>query len=150
MTTASKAIRNALKAEGYTSRMVSVRQASGSVRVEIKDADIDFASVKDIAESFESIRRCEVTQEILRGGNTFVFVSYANDATLERCERVDGAVWEAIAKLDNDRTIEKISGTNWGVSKTSNGYGGDYTAWGEDGPRSAWSVSELVRIVAGV
>jgi len=42
--------------------------------VVIKDESIDKEAVEKIAYPFEEVDRCEVTGEVLAGGNTFVFV----------------------------------------------------------------------------
>lgn len=73
----AKAIRKELKEKlGYTSRQVSVRCSNGNaIRVEIKDKTIERKAIEDIAYPYEAVDRCEVTGEILAGGNTYVFVS---------------------------------------------------------------------------
>ncbi len=73
-------IRRNLKAElNLTSRQVSVRSSSGSVDITIKAAGIKTADVKAIAQREERISYDAHTQCILRGGNTFVFVTLADD-----------------------------------------------------------------------
>jgi len=71
----AKAIRKELKEKlGYTSRQISVRSYGSSVDVVIKEESIDKEAVEKIAYPFEEVDRCEVTGEVLAGGNTFVFV----------------------------------------------------------------------------
>lgn len=76
----AKNIRAALKSElGLSAKQVSVTTSTtGSVRVVIKDRWVSKKKVAPIAERFESVSRCSATGEILQGGNTFVFVSYAS------------------------------------------------------------------------
>jgi hypothetical protein len=72
-------IRKSLKELGYNSRKVSVREDSGGlswcIRITIKDENVDEQAVKEIAQKAKKIDRCEVTGEILGGGNTYVFVT---------------------------------------------------------------------------
>lgn len=71
-------IRKALKEMGYNSRMVSVRNERGgydsSITLVIRDAKVNYSKVEEVAKSFKKIDRCEVSQEILCGGNTYVWI----------------------------------------------------------------------------
>ena len=74
----AKEMRLALKEKlGLNRTHVSVRVGSGYGAFYIKTrtplADSKIEAVKRICKEYESYRRCEVTQEILCGGNTFVF-----------------------------------------------------------------------------
>lgn len=62
------ALRAALKAAGFNARRVTVRQHHSTLCVTIRDASAPLTKIKTIAGSFESIRRCHVTGEILCGG----------------------------------------------------------------------------------
>jgi hypothetical protein len=78
-------IRSTLKkAHGWSSRQVSVRSEyfsmGSSIDVIVKDPAIPLPVVKAVAEQAESIRRCEVTGEILSGGNRYVSVRYSHEA----------------------------------------------------------------------
>lgn len=78
-------IRAALKKHyGITSRQVSVRSSTfsmgSSVDVSIHDPAVDIREVKNIADKFEKIDRCEITGEILCGGNRHLSVSYSDKA----------------------------------------------------------------------
>lgn len=77
---ATKAIRNELKKCGYSNRKVSVKHEYGgyssSIRVTVKDLSINLAWIRKIAYRYKDIDYDEVTQEILEGGNTYVFVDY--------------------------------------------------------------------------
>jgi len=77
-------IRAELKRRGWSSRQVSVRSDSfsmgSSITVTIKAAGIPLATVREIAERAEHIHRCEVTGDILGGGNRYVSVHF--DRTL--------------------------------------------------------------------
>ena len=75
MTTA-QTIKKELKENGI--KEVSVRDNHGHVNIEIKSNKIDIEKVEEIAGKYESYQRDEATQEILCGGNTFVFVTYSD------------------------------------------------------------------------
>lgn len=72
-------IRNQLKTLGYTSRDVSVRSDHSSLDITIRRSGLNVKAIRDIAESFENIRRCEASGEILSGGNTYVFIRFSDD-----------------------------------------------------------------------
>lgn len=78
----AKAIRTALKSQGITSRQVSVRSSlysmGSSIDITIKDASIGLTTVEDIAKGHEHVRRCELSGEILNGGNRFISVDYGH------------------------------------------------------------------------
>lgn len=70
-------IRKKLKALNISNKQVSVRTSrGGSVDIKVKDLTVDIDALNRIGKSHESISYCEYSQEILSGGNTFVFVSY--------------------------------------------------------------------------
>jgi len=74
-------IRTELKSRyGWTSRQISVKSDTfsmgSSIDVTIKATGIKLADVKAIAEQFDRVRRCEVTGDILGGGNRYVNVQF--------------------------------------------------------------------------
>lgn len=69
-------IRKLLAAEGIPARSVSVRSDGNSVDVTIKDAAVGSDKVRAIAGQFEKIDRCQVSGEILSGGNTYVLTKH--------------------------------------------------------------------------
>lgn len=78
-------IRAELKRRGWTSRDVSVRAESFSmgsaVRLTVKRPGIPVAVVEQIARDIaEKIDRCEITGEILSGGNRYVSASLDGEA----------------------------------------------------------------------
>lgn len=94
--TAAARIRTFLKSAGLGTKQVSVKtERSGSVRVTILAASVGSAAVSEIASTEEKIRRCEASGEILQGGNTFVFVSHADDVR-------EALVAEAVAAVHAD------------------------------------------------
>lgn len=92
------AIRKQIKAQlGLNSRQVSVRKDGGSISITIK-VPVSKKLVKAIAQGYQTIHRCQVSHEILGGGNTFVFVSY------------DSALVASIADTDEVRdAVEKAT-----------------------------------------
>lgn len=76
-------IRADLKAAGYKARDISVRcnniGYSSAVRITIKKANIRKSDIEAIAKKYENIDRCDISGEILLGGNTYIFVDYDND-----------------------------------------------------------------------
>lgn len=80
----AREIRQALKVElGLNARMVGVSQRyPGAVSVTIK-VPVGIERVRDVAERWKSVDRCEYTHEILCGGNTFVNVKY-EDGVLDQ------------------------------------------------------------------
>lgn len=77
---AAARMRKELKAAGYNSRKVSVRtdyySMGSSIHVTVRARGVDGATVKAIANAGERIDRCEITGEILSGGNLFVHFDY--------------------------------------------------------------------------
>ncbi len=71
----ASALRKDLKSMGYNARKVSVRCTDGAIHVTVKTLGVDYDAVEKAAEAYSHIHRCDVTHEILSGGNTFVFVA---------------------------------------------------------------------------
>lgn len=114
-TDAAAVIRAAFKAKGWNSRQISVRtdyySMGSSINVEIKDAAIPYYEAEAIAEGKERIDRCELTGEILSGGNRFVHVTMSNTARLAKGARFMPAVEQAWARFQpetSDRTLHEI------------------------------------------
>ena len=117
-------LRAYLKREhGWTSRQVSVRgkyfSLGSSIEIEIKDPAVSFAVVKRAASEHERIHRCEVTGEILGGGNRYVSVRHSST-----CQEIMGRRWvaalgAALAKLpaEGSSTLEPIEGTDYLVGR---------------------------------
>ena len=82
--TPAQNLRAALKTAGFNGRRVTVRHDHSTLYVTIRDASASLSKVKAIAGTFESVRHCQATGEILCGGNTFVRVEYA------ACSRAHG------------------------------------------------------------
>jgi len=107
-------IRAALKKAGFNTKELSIRTFHYSkVIVEIKNPDLDFDKINDIAESFEKIDWCPHTQEILAGGNTFVSVKWSDEAREAIEAKFLPALEEAAEKLGDkdDNSLIPIMGT---------------------------------------
>ncbi len=78
--TAAARMRAAFKSQGWGRNEISVRSSNysmgSSVRISIKSPLVDYDTCERVAECEDEVRRCEVTHEILSGGNFFVFVEW--------------------------------------------------------------------------
>jgi hypothetical protein len=114
----SAAIRADLKKIlGATAREVSVRcdkySMGSSIYVTVKTGAIALAAVEAIANQYESVARCEMTGEILNGGNIYMHVEYS-DAALAP---VIAAVVAAMATGDSFRGLSwYLDGHQWRIS----------------------------------
>lgn len=129
----AKALRSFLKkTHGWNARQVSVRceyfSMGSAVHVTIRDPEVPLAPVKAAAsEHCERIARCEMTGEILSGGNTYLHCGYSEEASAARSAPYLEAVKAAAEALgpDGEKTscLHSISGTAVLLGKGSNGYG---------------------------
>ena len=96
-------IRAAYKLKGWSSRMVSVRteyfSMGSAIQVTIKSPEVNEAEAKRIAEGAERIHRCEITGEILGGGNRYVSVDHSEGCREIMARRFLGALNDALAEL---------------------------------------------------
>ncbi len=94
-------LRASLKSAGYNARMVSVRTSyysmGSSITLTIRSADVDYATVKALADGAEKIDRCEFSGEILSGGNTYVHLNFDSKVEDEVAARVKDATEAALA-----------------------------------------------------
>lgn len=95
-------LRAKLKAAGYNARRVTVRHdhysMGSSIDVTIRDPDVGRDTIKALASEFERVDRCEITGEILSGGNRYLDVKYSGKATATLRDRVRRVVMAAIEK----------------------------------------------------
>lgn len=125
MTTTEEAakVRARLKRErGWSSRQVSVRARSfslgSSIEVEVKDPAVPLATVKAIAEEAERIHRCEITGEILGGGNRYVSVRYSREALEVIGRRYADAVQRAVNLVEpGSNVLQPVEGTPFLVGR---------------------------------
>ncbi len=109
-------IRAALKAKGWTGRDVSVRadyySMGSSIDIRIKNPAVPSAIVKKIAEEHERIHRCEITGEILGGGNRYVSVTYTSEALAALAKPYAERVRQILTERPiSDTSLYAIEGT---------------------------------------
>lgn len=116
-------LRKAYKALGWSARKISVRSEyfsmGSSIDVTVKDASVDFAKVRTMAEGVEQIRRCEITHEIMSGGNLYVGVSLSRDVEQEIAAEHLEACGDAMLELV-DLTIgvhADVAGTKCSIAR---------------------------------
>lgn len=153
MTTATdraKMIRTELKAQGISSRKVSVRaeyfSMGSALHVTIKDPSISMSVVKAVAEKYESLRRDESTGDILKGGNCYLHLGYTSEANAIRSAQYVEPLRVAMeaAKADPAACIQ-IGDTHVEVAFSH----GDYQLW--NGNRAGMHVGtpeSAARVVA--
>jgi hypothetical protein len=116
-------IRQALKRQhGWSSRQVSVRaeyfSLGSSIEIVVKDPSIPLPAVKAIAQRAESIRRDEMTGEILGGGNRYVSVTYSHEAQEIIGRRYADAVQRAVLAVDpGSNVLRSVEGTPFLVGR---------------------------------
>lgn len=121
--TKGDAARAALTAAGFTGKQVTVLQErctySTALRFTVRDPSVALDRAREVAETFESIRRCEVSGEILSGGNTFVHVVHSESARAALAAPLVVAVTDACARsaAEPGPTIFRVEGTAWGVGR---------------------------------
>lgn len=100
----AKEIRAAYKARGWSCRKVSVTSEGFSmgsaIRVTVKHPEVCLIEAEKIAKEHSSIRRCEITHEILGGGNRYVTTSYSTECEKALAAPYLEAVTEAVEGLE--------------------------------------------------
>lgn len=129
-----KLLRAAYKRRGWTRTAISVRNDSysmgSSMRVEIKRADLvtDYAEAERLANAGERISRCEMTGEILSGGNRFVSFGFSSDALAMIAAPFLAASEVAMEKAEGEeRYLTAVEGTDFSVKVE----GCDVNIWGD-------------------
>lgn len=110
MKTTSELKREVKNLLGINPRDYSLRRDRGDYQITVKNPAIGLEQLKEYFKQFEHIYRCEVTHEILSGGNTFVSVEYQWD--LEEREDIQQVVREVAIE------VLKSNDNKW-----------DYTFW---------------------
>jgi len=141
-------IRAALKAKGWNARKISVRSESysmgSSITVTILAAGIPRATVKEIAERFSRVRYCEVTGEILSGGNRYVRVTFDQD--LIQAAGAEFRPWlEAMEITDNSLASITVAGREYHVGRRSKW---EYRCFGPEGHENAHGDSDVAYTLA--
>lgn len=104
-------IRSELKKLNITNKQVSVTGDRGSISIRIKDISVDEKAVSQIAKKFEKISYCEVSQEILSGGNTYVSIQldWKYESALKKTEEflaLKAEVEKALATIEGNAGVE--------------------------------------------
>jgi len=119
--TDAKEIRKQLKAElGYNAKMVSVSKKHGSIKFTIRSTDVEKKKIEAFALRFEDIQRDKATQCILRGGNTFCFVEFADTIREALIKKHFTQVESAIEKIKDDGCLVSVEGSDFLVGRNIN------------------------------
>jgi hypothetical protein len=149
----AKTIRETLKRDhGWGSKQVSVRihnySMGSSIYVRINDPSVPFSVVEEIARREESVSRCEITGDILSGGNRYVSIDHSSECLDAKAAPVLPALeraMKAASELEKGSSrlipVEGYPGayvsreTAWGFRAWTNGRGGIH--FDSDYPRCA-------------
>lgn len=144
----AKTIRRAIKAElGFNARQVSVRASSfsmgSSVSITIKGPAAR-SRIEAIAKGGERIRRCEVSGEILGGGNLYIDVQYGKGVLAG----IYGEYLDDLKALEKDPgKILRLPGAFEEVTVCHlDGY--YHVQKGEDYPRKVWGAEMAGEVFA--
>ena len=109
-------IRAAYKRLGWNSRKISVRtdyySMGSSIHIEIKSPEVDARKAEEIARGAEHIDRCEITGEILSGGNTYVHFGHSRECREILARRWQDQLNAALDRIpgDDHSRLELIGG----------------------------------------
>lgn len=114
-------MRKEFKALGWNSKKIGVRteyfSMGSAIHVTVKDASVDYATAKRIAEAFERIHRCEITGEILNGGNCYLHFGMTEEVKAKKAEpflpAVEAAMKEVEALIGNATTLIPVGDTGY-------------------------------------
>lgn len=127
----SKEIRERLKAIGYNSRQVSVRERPLSLNwafdLTIRDPSVNYHKVKALADSIKSIDYCEASGEVLSGANVYTHVKIAPEVGKIWCKK-----WAWLIEGAKDQFQQSI-GTRIGRFVFFLNQWGEMTAWDKQG-----------------
>lgn len=145
-------IRQALKAKGITSRQVSVRSdyysMGSSIDVRIKDPAVSLTMVQALAEAHESIRYCEVSGEILSGGNRYVSVGYTEEAIKVQIAPILPAVEAAVAAVvPGSNSLKDVEGTDYLVGRPHVESPNTVTVWRESFIGQAYGPTQAAELI---
>jgi hypothetical protein len=148
-------IRATLKREhGWTARQVSVKSdhfaMGSSIDVIVKDPSISLPIVKAIAEPAESVRRCEITGEILSGGNRYLHVRYSHEVMEIIGRRYADAVQRAVNTIapDNDRSLVNVDGTPFLIGRP---HAGCLSLWDDRSYiQDGYTVDQIAQTIGGL
>lgn len=140
-------MRKKLKLAGYNARKVSVKtdyySMGSSIYLTIRARGVTRAAVKAIASEGESISRCEITNEILSGGNRFVHVSFSRALRDEIKAEIGAEVDAGFAAMQADKGVEQtICGVRFVIPENGDG---DITDLRDDVYRRIWRSADALR-----
>lgn len=141
--------RAALKAAGYTTRQVTVRDRGNhmytSLHVTIRDASVRASAIAEIASSFRDVRRDSMTDEILSGGNTFVDVEYTDAIVDARTTPIERRIAEGVG-----RDVIAIPGVivTWDAPRSGQPHDAEVYVRGIPGVYRCWGVRGAARQIA--
>jgi hypothetical protein len=111
---AAKVVRARLKAElGATSKDVSVTVRAETIFVTIRNPNLSLDAVEAIANEQRDVSRCEVTGEILCGGNRYVRVSHSEEAMRPLSLRYQAAMTSVDEGAIDDWAWRKLNDRAW-------------------------------------
>ncbi len=151
----TKLIRKAYKARGWNRNAIAVKNHSysmgSSMRVTIKQPAVasDYAEILRLANAGEKISYCEITNEILSGGNRFVTVDFSDEAKTYLAAPIMGDVTRACVKANEDKngsSIYRIEGTRYGVKVETH----EVQIWTLDGPGGTFRICNYEGFAEGV
>lgn len=141
--------RAALRAAGYTSRQVTVRDRGSntytSLHVTIRDASVRASAIAEIAGSFRDVRRDSMTDEILSGGNTFVDVEYTDAIIDARTAPIERRIADGVG-----RDVIAIPGVivTWDAPRSGQPHDAEVYVRGIPGVYRCWGVRGAARQIA--
>ena len=101
----------AIKALGYNSRQVTVKDGGGSLSwsftVTVRDPKVDFAAVENAVMKFEEYER-DISGDILSGGNTFIHVRPSEEVKEIWAQELLPAVEAAAAQINDEQNSAPI------------------------------------------
>lgn len=129
----TKAIRADLKAAGFSSRKISVRQVDDGVCVTIRASDIPLCLVEKIANRYEDIRK-DCHGEPLLGGNTYVDVRRVSPNFNAQQVRIASALPKLKNPISRAKTLGftvELDGEGY-YHATRPGLEGEIRCWGAE------------------
>ncbi len=149
-------IRAALKAKGWSSRLVSVKadhfSMGSAIRISIKSAAVPFAEVKAIASEHESISR-DASGEILSGGNRYLDISYSSEAREAFAAAHLPAVHAAAERLalpGNFGCLLPVEGSAFLLGANRHGINYGFSLWKDGGHEAEVSNEKEAAILVGM
>ncbi|MCI0560393.1 MAG: hypothetical protein MN733_18055 [Nitrososphaera sp.] len=135
-------LRQAFKALGYNQRDVSVKcdyfSMGSAIDVTIRSVKVDIDKVRKLVSGAENIHRCEITGEILSGGNCYAHLHYSPQVREILAHRHIQAIADAYHKA---KAAEPNTGELWPVNGFKDVYVGrgnwasEIVLWRDNRPR---------------